>query len=49
MKNFATFCIEKAKKDCLELAKKYSVAPSCVVWIGNNKYIVVKDGEEIRI
>lgn len=46
MKNAA---IEKAIKDKKELAKIYGVSISSVVWIGNNKYIVVKDGKEIII
>lgn len=41
--------IEKAQKGCAELAKSYGVPVSVVVWMGNNKYIVVKDGQEIRI
>ena len=41
--------IEKAAKDCAELAKEYDVPESAVVWIGDNKYIVVKDGVMIRI
>lgn len=41
--------IEKAVKDREELAKSYNVPTSAVVWIGNNKYIVIKDGNEIRI
>ena len=49
MKNLASFCIEKAAKDRIELAKQYGVPSSCVVWIGDNHYIVVKDGKEIRI
>lgn len=46
MKNVA---IEKACKDRLELAAEYGVSASAVVWIGDNHYIVVKDGNEIRI
>lgn len=46
MKNAA---IEKAIKDKKELAEIYGVSVSSVVWIGNNKYIVVKDGKEIMI
>lgn len=46
MKNVA---IEKAEKDRIELAEEYGVSPSAVVWIGDNHYIVVKDGKEIRI
>lgn len=46
MKNKA---IEKAMKDKNELAKEYNVSTSSIVWIGNNHYIIVKDGKEIRI
>ena len=46
MKNVA---IEKAHKDCIELAAQYVVSASAVVWIGDNHYIVCKDGKEIRI
>ena len=41
--------IKKAIKDRTELAEQYCVATSAIVWIGDNKYIVVKDGREIRI
>lgn len=41
--------IEKAQRDREELAQSYDVSISAVVWIGDNKYIVIKDGEEIRI
>lgn len=41
--------IDKAIKDKQELAKEYGVSASSIVWIGDNKYIVVKDGEQIRI
>ena len=40
--------IEKAKRDKEELAKSYGVPISAIVWIGDNKYIVIKDGKEIR-
>ena len=43
------FMLEKARKDSIELAEEYGVPRSCVVWIGDNHYIVVKDGKEIRI
>ena len=46
MKNVA---IEKAMKDKTELASAYSVPVSSIVWVGDNHYIVVKNGEEIRI
>lgn len=46
MKNKA---IEKAQKDRTELAVSYNVPISAVVWLGDNKYIIIKNGEEIRI
>lgn len=46
MKNKA---IEKAQKDRAELAVSYNVPISAVVWLGDNKYIIIKNGEEIRI
>lgn len=46
MKNVA---LEKAIKDKAELAKQYGVSTSAVVWIGDNHYIVVKAGKEIKI
>lgn len=41
--------IEKARSDKEELARQYDVPTSAIVWIGDNHYIVVKDGKEIRI
>ena len=42
--------INKAERDKKELAKTYNVDLSCIIWIGNNKYIVIlKNGQEIRI
>lgn len=41
--------IDKAAKDKEELARSYGVSVSSVIWLGNNKYIVVKNGKEIRI
>jgi len=46
VKNIA---IEKALKDRHKLAKEYNVPISAIVWIGDNHYIIVKDGKEIRI
>ena len=40
---------EKVNKWRKELAESYGVNESAVVWIGNNHFIVVKDGKEIRI
>lgn len=41
--------IEKAQRDRAEIAVEYETPVSSVVWIGNNKYIVVKDGKQIYI
>lgn len=41
--------IEKAQRDCEELAREYNVPRSSVIWIGDNKYIVIRNGETIRI
>lgn len=41
--------ILKAQKDREELAAEYGVPVSAIVWMGDNKYIVIKDGEEIRV
>lgn len=41
--------LEKAIKDKQELAEEYGVPVSSIVWIGDNHYIVVKDGKEIKI
>lgn len=47
--SFTHKIIEKAQKDVQELAQKYGVPASSVVWMGDNKYIVVKDGNSILI
>jgi len=41
--------LEKAIKDKAELAAQYGVPTSSIVWIGDNRYIVVKEGKEIKI
>ena len=41
--------IEKALRDKIELAKEYEVPISSIVWIGDNHYIIIKDGTEIKI
>ena len=42
--------LEKVRKDKKELAIAYDTDESKIVYIGNNKYIVVlKDGQNIRI
>lgn len=38
--------IEKFKK---ELSVSYDVPESCIVWIGSNKFIVIKNNQEIYI
>lgn len=43
------YILEKAIKDKAELAKKYNVPLSSIVWAGNTQYIIVKDDGEIRI
>ncbi len=47
--SFAYKSIEKAQKDKEHIAAAYDVPTSAVIWLGNNKYIVIKDGKEIRI
>ena len=42
-------CIEKSIRDKKELSIQYGVEESSIIWIGNNHYIIVKDGKEIRI
>ena len=41
--------IEKAEKDKKELSASYGVPISSIVWIGDNKYIIIKDGKQILI
>ena len=38
--------IEKAHRQAREIEKKYNAS---VVWMGKNKFIVVKDGKEIAV
>lgn len=47
--SYAYKAIEKAQKDREEIAKSYNVSTSAVVWMGDNKYIVIKDGKQILI
>lgn len=49
MKSCAELAIERAKREKLELAKKYDVSPSAIVWLGDSRYIVVKGGQEIKV
>lgn len=41
--------IEHACKVKFELSAEYGVPVSSIVWMGDNNYIVVKDGQQIRI
>ena len=41
--------IEYAQKRKLAISKKYDVPVSSIVWMGDNSFILVKDGEQIRI
>lgn len=41
--------IETAKKAKEELAKLYGVPVSSIVWKGDNKYILVKNGKEYLV
>ena len=41
--------IEKARNEKEILAIKYNVSLSAIVWMGGHHYIIVKNGQEIRI
>ena len=41
--------IEKAAKKKEELAKEYGVPATSIVWMGGDRFVVVKDGKEIWI
>lgn len=42
--------IEKVRARKKELAEEYNTDSSSIVWMGDNKYIVVtRDGKEIRV
>lgn len=41
--------IETAKKAKEELVKLYGVPVSSIVWKGDNKYILVKNGKEYLV
>ena len=46
---FNTF-IEKIQRDKKELASSYNTDKSKIIYVGDNRYIVVtRDGKEIRI
>lgn len=46
---YAEKLIEKANRDRQELSREYGVSENNIVWIGNNRYILIIDGKEIRI
>ncbi|MEF9983745.1 MAG: hypothetical protein RR806_07460 [Oscillospiraceae bacterium] len=41
--------IEKARKQMFIIAQKYSVSENSVIWMGDDKFTVVKEGQEIVI
>lgn len=41
--------LQKAQRDKASLASAYHVDLSQIVYIGDNHYIIVKDGGEVRI
>lgn len=41
--------IDKALKDKQELSDAYNIPVSSIVWIGENKYIIIKDGKQIFV
>lgn len=41
--------IEKATQLKAHIARAYGVDTTSVVWMGNNRFIVVKNGEEIKV
>jgi len=46
MENMA---IKKAINDKKKLSEEYDVPTSAIIWAGNNHYIIVKNGKEIRV
>lgn len=41
--------VEKAQKDADNLAKKYSVSRSAVIWLGGERFAVVKNDKVICV
>lgn len=41
--------LEKARRDKREIAASYNVPETSIVWVGDNHYIVIKNGKEIRV
>lgn len=41
--------ILKAQQCKKQLAENYNVPESCIVWMGDNRYIVVYNGKEIKV
>ena len=40
---------DNAQKRIFSLSEEYDVPASSIVWMADNSFIVVKDGQEIRI
>ena len=49
MSSYAEKAIHKAMKDKRNLAALHGVPVSSIVWLGENRYIVVKGREELRV
>lgn len=49
MSSHAEKAIHKAMEDKRNLAVLHGVPVSSIVWLGKNRYIVVKDREELRV
>ena len=41
--------IERAAKIKERLAAKYGVSVTAIVWVGERRFVVCKDGKEIRV
>lgn len=46
---FSEKIIERANRNKKEFAALYDVSESNVIWLGNEQFIIIKNGEEIRI
>lgn len=41
--------IERAYRKKLKLAELYGVSVTSIVWVGERRFVVCKDGKEIRV
>lgn len=49
MSSHAEKAIHKAMKDKRNLAALHGVPVSSIVWLGKNRFVVMKDHEELRV